>query len=138
MPVAVNPLADQRGRLLIKITGATSTSAAGVGAVANPEGANLLILRSQLYIETPSTGAANLSAGIAANATSSATDIINALAVNGAITGKAYNGNAIQATAKTEITEPAIWTASKYLTFTGSASTAGLTAWLMVEYVRLP
>lgn len=128
----------QTGKLVIKITGVTGTGNGGVGALANPEGVDLLILRSQLYIVTASAGAANLGVGIAADGTTKGTDVVNDLAVNGAITGKVYNGNTIQATAKTEITAPAVWSASKYLTFTGSADTTGLVAYLIVEYLRLP
>lgn len=137
MTATVNPDGVQRGRFRIRITGAASTAAAGLGSIANPEGVPVAILRSQLYIVTPSTGAANLSAGIT-TAAASATDIINALAMEGAITGKIYNGSTIQVTAKTEITAPAVWTAATFLTLTGSASTVGLVADLYVEYVRLP
>ncbi len=135
MTIELNPGPQLKGRMHIKVTGAASTAAAGLGSLLNPEGVPLVILRSQLYIETPSTGAANLSAGIT-TAAASATDILNALAVGGAITGKVYNGNTIMPTAKTEITEPAVWTADKYLTLTGSATTVGLVAHLYVEYVR--
>ena len=125
------------GVLIIEVTGAASTGNAGIGAFANPEGAPLLILRATWHVLTPSTGAANISIGVAADDESAATDIINALAVNGAITGKVYNGHAMQNTAKTEITAPVIWTAAKYITFTGSGSTVDLDARLYVEYVRL-
>lgn len=136
MTVSINPNAAQAGKMVIKLTGATSAADAGLGQVANPEGVPLLITRTQLYVTTPSTGAANLSAGVVATGTAG-TDVINALAMNGAITGKVYNGNAIQVTAKTEITAPAVWTTSLYLTFTGSADTTGLVAYLFVEYIRL-
>jgi hypothetical protein len=82
-----------------------------------------------------STGAANLGIGVGASG-AKATDILNDLAVNGAITDKVYNGHAMQNTAKTEIQAPALWTTDKYITFTGSASTVGLEAYLFVEYVR--
>lgn len=137
MTVNVNPLEYQTGKLVIKLTGATTTDNAGLGAVLNPEGQDLMILRTQLYVKTASTGAANLSAGVTTVA-AAATDIVNALAMNGAIAGKVYNGSTVQTTAKTEITAPAKWEAAKYITFTGSADTTGLVAYLYVEYVRLP
>jgi hypothetical protein len=137
MTVEVNPGPQQRGRMTIKITGAASAAAGGLGSVANLEGVPVLITRSQLYVETPSTGAANLGIGVVAAATTAGTDVLNDLAVNGSITGKVYNGNTIQVTAKTEITAPAVWTAAKFLTFTGSATTAGFVGWLFIEYVRL-
>ena len=124
------------GVMVIKVTGEASTDAGGIGAVANPEGTSLLITRATWHIDTPSTGAANVNIGVG-DADADNTDIINALAANGAIAGKVYNGQARQNTAKTEITAPAVWTDAKYITFKGSASTAGLVAYLYVEYIRL-
>ncbi len=135
MTVAISP--EGRGVLTVDVTGVTAATAGGLGALANPEGASVLILRATWYVVTPSTGGANVGIGIAANATTKATDILNDLAADGAITGKVYNGHVMQNGAKTEITAPAVWTADKYLTFTGSASTVGLVAKLFVEYVRL-
>lgn len=134
MTVSIN--AEGKGWMSIALTGGTSTDNGGLGAVANPEGVSLIITRSVFYGATNSTGAANLGVGVAANATTKATDIINDLAM-AAVAGKMYNASAIQATAKTEITAPALWTTDKYITFTGSASTAGLTGTLYVEYLRV-
>lgn len=127
---------EGKGGFSIQINGGTPTTNGGQGAIANPEGVSLIVLRSQLYVKTPSTGAGNLGVGIAADAVTKATDILNDLAVGGAIAGKVYNGNTIQTTAKTEITAPAVWTSDKYLTLTGSADLTGLDATLYVEYVR--
>ena len=137
MTISVNPVSQQVGKMVIKITGATSAANAGLGQLLNPEGVDCAILRSELYIKTASTGAANLGVGVTTTG-AKGTDIVNDLAVNGAITGKIYNGNTIQETAKTEITAPVIWSADKYITFTGSADSTGLVAYLIVEYVRLP
>ena len=123
-----------KGALTINITGAASTDNAGLGSIANPEGVDLLITRTTFRGLTNSTGAANLGIGIT-TAAAKATDILNDLAM-AAVAGKFYNGHAMQNTAKTEITAPAIWAADKFLTLTGSASTAGLTGTLYVEYVR--
>ena len=57
-------------------------------------------------------------------------------AINGAITNKIYNGSTIQATTKTEVSAPAAWTADKFVNCTGSASSAGFTGRLFVQYVR--
>lgn len=127
---------EGKGFFSVAITGATSTSGGGIASILNPEGVSLLILRCILYVSANSTGAANLSVGIGAASNTSATDIINALAM-AAAAGKYYNGQALQTSAKTEITAPAIWSADKYLNVTGSASTAGLEATLYVEYVRV-
>lgn len=128
---------EGKGALAIDITGVASTDAGGVGALANPEGVSLLITKATFYFATPSTGAANLGVGIAADATTKATDILNDLDVNGVAAGSWYNGHARQNTAKTAISAPAVWTTTKYLTFTGSATTAGLTGTLYLEYYRV-
>lgn len=127
---------EGRGVLAIKITGVASTDNGGIGAVLNPEGVNVVILRATFYAITESTGAANLSVGVAANATTAATDILNALDANTMTDDTAWNGFAMQNTAKTQISAPAIWQAGYYITFTGSATTVGFEGYLFVEYVR--
>lgn len=126
----------QAGKMAIDISGVAATTDGAIGAILNPEGVDVLITRCFLYVTTQSTGAANLSCGVAATSTTATTDIINALAVGGA-TGKYYNGQAQQVTAKTEVSAPAVWAAGKYINFTGSASTAGLVGTLFVEYLRV-
>lgn len=125
-----------RGMLAIDVTGLVAATDGAIGAILNPEGVDVLVTRTILYVKTNSAGAANLSCGIAATKTTAASDIINALAM-GAAAGKYYNGQAQQVSAKTEVTAPAVWAAGKYLNFTGSASTVGLTATLFVEYLRV-
>lgn len=126
-----------KGMLAIDITGVTGTGNGAIGAIANPEGVDVMVTRCFLYVKTASTGAANLTCGVAATAGGAASDIISALAVNGAIAGKYYNGQAQQVTAKTEVTAPTLWTAAKFINFTGSADTTGLVATLFVEYLRI-
>lgn len=121
------------GYLEIPLTGAALFAGGEVAGVRNPEGVPLIITDVKLYVDTPSTGAANLNVGIAANATTSDTDMINALAVNGAITGKAYHGM----TALAAKGEAQVWGATEYITATGSASTAGFTGRLFVGYIRV-
>ena len=133
--MTVSISAEGKGVLAIDLVGGTSTDNGGLGAVKNPEGASCIILRTTFCGITNSTGAANLSIGVAA-AGAKGTDILNDLAM-AAVAGKVYNGHAMQNTAKTEIQAPALWTTDKYITFTGSASTAGLTGTLYVEYVRV-
>lgn len=125
-----------KGHLAIDIVGVAATTDGAIGAILNPEGVDVLITRCHLYVATNSTGAANLSCGVAATATTATSDIISALAM-GAAAGKYYNGQAQQVSAKTEVTAPAVWSSTKYINFTGSASTAGLTGTLYVEYVRV-
>lgn len=119
--------------MVIDITG---HAALAVGGVANPEGVELCITKATLQVITPSTGAANINIGVGATIATDANDIIAALAMGGAITGKWYNGHARINAAKTEITAP-LWGATQYVTFTGSATTAGLVARLYLEYIRL-
>ena len=121
------------GYIEIPLAGAALFAGGEVAAVKNPEGVPVIITDVKLYVDTPSTGAANLSVGIAANGTTSDTDMINALAVNGAITGKAYHGM----TALAAKGEAQVWGATEYITATGSASTAGLVGRLFVQYIRV-
>ena len=118
--------------LEIPLTGNILFAGGEIAAVANPEGVPLIITDVKLYVDTPSTGAANLNAGLAADAVTSDTDMINALAINGAITGKAYHGM----TALAAKGEAQVWGTTQYLTVTGSASSVGFTGRLFVDYIR--
>lgn len=134
MTIAVNN--EGRGSLTIDITGVASTANGGVGSLANPEGVTLLITKSTFHFIAPSDGAANLGVGIAATAATKGTDVLNDLDVNGVAAASWYNGHERQNTAKTVINAP-VWVSTEYLTFTGSASTVGLSARLYLEYIRL-
>jgi len=134
MTISINK--QGKGALAIDITGVASTDNGGQGALANPEGVSIIILRSSLYIRAKSTGAANLGIGIAADAITKATDILNDLAMGGVAAGEVYNGHVMQNGAKTAITAPAVWTTDKFLTLTGSATLAGLDCTLYLEYIR--
>lgn len=120
------------GCLEIPLTGNALFAGGEIAAVANPEGVPLIIVDVKLYVDTPSDGAANINVGIAADGSTSATDLINALAINGAITGKAYHGM----TALAAKDEAVVWAAAKYITATGSADSSGFTGRLFVQYIR--
>lgn len=122
------------GTLSLSITGAASAAAAGLGSFANPFGVAVCIVRATFHFITVSTGAATLSVGVTTSA-ASATDILNALDVNAVAADSWYNGFVMQNGAKTAISAPAIWAADKYVTFTGSATTAGFTGTLYLECV---
>jgi len=124
-------LVEGRGTFCVKITGAASTAGGGIGEVANPEDVAVVITKSTLYVETPSTGAANLDVGIGATGVDNTT-LINALAGNGSITGKAYNGLNPAANAEQDV-----WAADELLTFTGSGSTVDFVGYLFLDYVRV-
>lgn len=135
MTIAVNN--EGRGALTIDIIGVASTASGGIGALLNPEGVSLLITKATFHFIAPSDGAANLGVGIGATAATKGTDVLNDLDVNGVAAASWYNGHARQNTAKTAITAPAVWGATEYLTFTGSATTVGLSGRLYLEYIRL-
>lgn len=120
------------GCLEIPLAGAVLFAGGEVGAVLNPEGVPLIIQDVKIYVDTPSTGGANINVGIAANATTSDTDMINALAINGAITGKAYHGM----TALAAKGEAQVWGATEYVTATASADSSGFVGRLFVQYIR--
>lgn len=121
------------GFLEIPLTGATLFAGGEIAAVANPEGVPLVIVDVKLYVDTPSTGGANINVGLAANATTSDTDMINGLAINGAITGKAYHGM----TALAAKGEAQVWGTTQYITATGSANSTGFAGRLYVQYIRV-
>jgi hypothetical protein len=128
-------LTDQRGWFKVAITGVTSTSNAGIGEVANPEGVLLGITRAFLYARTGSTGAGNLDIGVGASG-AKCSDICSAMdMVQATIGGKLVHLPAVQI-AETE-NPTAKWAADTYITFTGSGSSVGLSADLYVEYIRL-
>lgn len=135
MTATLNP-SGKGGQIAIDFVGGASVAAAGLGQIENPDDVSLLILRSTFVFKTPSTGAANLSVGVAASG-ASATDILNALAVNGLAANAPYNGHVMQNGAKTAIGAPALWATDKYITFTGDASTAGLTGTLYLEVLPI-
>ena len=126
-------MAFASGCLEIPLTGALLFAGGEIAAVLNPEGVPLIITDVKLYVDTPSTGGCNLSAGIAADAVTADTDLINALAINGAITGKAYHGM----TALAAKGEAQVWGITEYITATGSASSVGFAGRLFIKYVRV-
>lgn len=129
-------LTDQRGWFKATITGAVATTGGAVGSIANPEGVALGITRVFIYFRTGSTGAANLSVGVGATSTTSATDIWNASdCIEATVGGKMIYAPAAQIAVTAD--PVALWTSTKYITVTGSGSTVGLDADLYIEYIRL-
>lgn len=126
-------MAFASGCFEIPLAGDALFAGGEIGAQLNPEGVPLIIQDVKLYVDTPSTGGANISVGIAANATTSDTDLINALAINGAITGKTYHGM----TALAAKGEGQVWGATEYITATGSADSSGFAGRLFVQYIRV-
>jgi len=121
------------GRLEIPLTGAALFAGGEIASVANPEGLPLIITDVKIYVSTASTGAATINVGINASPTTSDTDLISALAINGAIAGLAYHGmTALAAKGAAQV-----WGAADYITATGSADSSGFRGRLYISYVRV-
>ena len=124
-------MSEQKGAYKVALTAATGTTAGGVLSLANPEGADLIVTRLVLDITTEATGAATVDAGIAANGTTSADNLIDAgdvgaaVAVLDNIEDGGTNGQAVYK-----------WGSSQYLTVTASATLAGLVGNAYIEYIR--
>ncbi len=126
---------EGRGFLTIDITGVASTANGGIGAIYNPEGVRLGIVRAYAYFETGSTGAANLDVGIGATAATKGTDVLSTFdMIEATVGGKLFFGVQVPVN---EAEQTVIWEATEYLTFTGSATSVGLSGKLFVEYIRL-
>ena len=134
MAVSINK-ASSGGMMVIDVTGEAAATAGGIGAVLNPEGVNLMVTRTYMYFATGSTGAANLTWGIGATATSASDDICDAFdMVEATVGANAYYG---QPASAEQIEETIIWEDGEYLVVSGSATSVGLAAKFFVEYVRL-
>ena len=127
---------DQRGMMKVVVTGVAAATAGGIGALLNPEGVAIGITRAFVYFRTGSTGATTFDVGVGATATTANASVMDfADAIEATVGGKFIYGP----TAQVAITEvpTAVWGATEYLVFTGSATTVGLDADVYVEYVRL-
>lgn len=114
----------------VALAGVTATTGGALFAWSNPELAPIIIKRFQVDITTKSTGAANVSFGVAANATTSAANLIDTYAAGG--TEKVVDNLADAGTNGKQVQK---MTASQVLTGTGSASTAGLVGNVYIHYV---
>ena len=133
--MTVSRVNEGRGMLAYDIVGVAGTTGGGQGNIPNPEGVDLHILRVYILAKTESTGSGNLSVGVAADAVTSAADLLNADDMNGVTEGKLINGFAHDPGAKTEQV-PAVWSSGKFVTLTGSASLVGFTGRIYIEYLR--
>lgn len=113
----------------IAITGVASTSGGGILAWANPEQGSIIIDRLQIDMITKSTGAANISAGTAANGTTSSANLIDTYAAGS--TEKVVD-NFVDFSTNGKLVQK--MTTSQFLTITGSATTAGMVANVFVHY----
>jgi hypothetical protein len=108
--------------VVIPLLGTAATTGGAVGAESNVIGGSLFAVLAWMNITTASTGAASLSVGVAANTTTSASNLFSAQDV--------HTAPGVFISSIVGLTE----TASEAITVTGSASTAGLVGTLYVLY----
>jgi hypothetical protein len=114
----------------LKVALAVAAGAGGVVSLANPEAARVIITRVTLDITGAGPGSATADAGVAANGSTSADNLLDGVAIDAAalkdnITDKGTNGKTSRA-----------WGASEYVTVTASALPTGLAGYLHIDYVR--
>lgn len=111
------------------LVGVVATTGGAIAAVANPEGATVIITRALIHRTTKSTGAAAGDIGVAADATTSSDTLIDGVALGATeglednITNGGTNGKARQ-----------LWGASQFVTVTGAADSSGLVGSIFIEY----
>lgn len=114
----------------VALAGVAATTGGALFSWANPEGQSIIIQRLLIDITTKSTGAANVSFGVAANGTTSSANLIDTYAAGG--TEKVVD-NHVDGSTNGKFNQK--MTATQYLTGTGSATTAGLVGSVYIEYV---
>lgn len=123
-------MAQQYGALKEALTAVTTTTAGGALSLANPLGIDLIVTDLILDITTEATGSATVDAGIAANGTTSADNLIDAGDVGAAVVvlnnvdNKGSNGK-----------KCVKWGSTQYLTITASATLAGLVGNAYIKWV---
>jgi len=115
---------------VLPLTGVASSSGGGIATWQPPESGPVVITRLIVDVTTISTGAANLSVGQGSSATTSYTNLITASDVHSA-TG-IFDSLTLQVTASAALA--LLMPAANYITFSGSASTAGMVAEAIIEY----
>lgn len=128
-------LTPQLGGLAYTITGGTPTANGGIAAIQNPEGVPLIIKDWKFYVTANSTGAANLTIGTTASGTVAANSLLTATAM-AAAAGSVFGGVVNGTVAAQNLTTTVTWGSADYINVTGSASTAGLSGILFIDYYR--
>jgi len=113
------------------LTATSATTGGAVGAWAPPGGQAVAVTRVIIYVSTASTGAASLAVGVAASKTTSNAGQIAAGNANAVGLLDSQNGLASAAPAGAQICAT-----GSYVTFTGSATTAGMVATAYIYYVK--
>ena len=125
-------MSEQKNAFVAPLTAATVTTGGAVLALANPEGADLIVTRVMLDVTTAATGTPTLDVGIAADGTTSADTLLDAVAV-GVAAGVFDNIGEAGTNGQSAIR----WNANQFLTATASASAAGLVGNAYIQYVRV-
>lgn len=109
------------------LTAATTTTAGGVLAIANPLGVDVIITSAYLNITTAATTATNtMDVGVAASGTTSSDTLFDGQAASAGLkTPGGTNGGV-----------PRLWKASEYVTATAAASLAGMVGTINLVYIR--
>jgi len=123
-------MTQQYGAKKEALTAVTTTTAGGALSVVNPLGVDLIVTDLILDITTEATGSATVDAGIAADGTTSADNLIDAGNVGAAV---AVLNNVDNAGSNGK--KCVKWGATEYLTITASATLAGLVGNAYIKWV---
>jgi hypothetical protein len=115
------------------ITGVAATTGGALGSFTPKEGLPIIILHTVLYVNVNSTGAATVSVGTAATATTSSANLITSADVGTAPSVVYDNITDIGASGKSR----QLMLPGQFLTITGSASTVGLTGMLYFVFIKI-
>lgn len=124
-------MAQQYKSYRVALTATASTSGGAVASIANPEGQRLIIRRAILDVQTASNGAASVDVGVGSSASTSYDNLIDGCSV---ATAGSFDNFATNGQAGTNGKSTQVWAAANFVTVTGSATTAGLAGYLMLDY----
>lgn len=114
------------------LAGVVATTGGALAAIANPEGADVLITRAVLHLTTDATGAALADIGVAADGETSSDTLLDGVDIGTAagvfdnIDDQGTNGQSVL-----------VWGADEFVTMTGSADSSGLVGVLYIEYIPI-
>jgi hypothetical protein len=114
---------------VVTLTGVAATTGGAIAAWTPPQGGPILITNVVVYCTANSGGAANLSVGVANNATTNSVTLINAQAIGSA-------NNSIIVSGGANSTQQGLLTGSQSVTFTGSANSVGFAGKAYITYIR--
>ena len=113
----------------VTLAGTTATTGGVLGSFTPPQGGPILITNLVIYSTANSTGAANISAGVAANATTNSVTLVNAQAW-------APRPTPPSSRARARRPRSALLTGTQAVTFTGSANSSGYAGKAYITYIK--